>query len=127
MIQIWYETINNLYSCSPLFCFLSTQTILFIYNVTTDFWIGPALQKPNSAFSKRPCCVVTQQAVVLIQLHKTPSQHCTVKKHTAMLPFSCRAVTISGWWYFQTSIWLSFCIWLYPDTICNYRYLSSVN
>lgn len=127
MIQIWYETINNLYSCSPLFCFLSTQTILFIYNVTTGFWIGPALQKPNSAFSKRPCCVVTQQAVVLIQLHKTPSQHCTVKKHTAMLPFSCRAVTISGWWYFQTSIWLSFCIWPYPDTICNYLYLSSVN
>lgn len=72
MIQIWYETINNLYSCSPLFCFLSTQTMLFIYNVTTGFWIGPALQKPNSAFSKRPCCIVTQQAVVLIQLHKTP-------------------------------------------------------
>lgn len=127
MIQIWYEIINNLYSCSPLFCFLSTQIILFIYNVTTGFWIGPALQKPNSAFSKRPCCVVTQQAVVLIQLHKTPSQHCTVKKHTAMLPFSCRAVTISGWWYFQTSIWLSFCIWPYPDTIYNYLYLSSVN
>lgn len=64
----------------PLFCFLSTQTKLFIYNVTTC--LNEAIAKAQSTFWKSP---ITQLVFTLANtsLYNMPSeQHNFTQEHT---------------------------------------------